>query len=210
YAGMENTTVTIFAESLVTDSIGFVDQNYIRVNAHELAHQWFGNLITQNTSSDHWLHEGFATYYALLAQREIFGEEMFYYKLFEKAEKLKEESDKGKGEALINPKAGYLTFYDKGAWALHILKEQVGEANFKKGVKAFLEKYQFQNVEIQDFISIMEKQADTDLSEFTDNWLKQTAFPAAEALASLKKSKFIQKYMETIALRKNDFESKKV
>lgn len=209
YAGMENTTTTIFAESLVTDSIGFTDQNYVRVNAHELAHQWFGNLITENSPADHWLHEGFATYYALLAQREIFGEELFYYKLFEKAEKLKEESDKGKGEALINPEAGYLTFYDKGAWALHILKEQVGATNFKKGVKTFLERYKFQNVKIEDFISVMEAQSKIDLSDFTDNWLKQSAFPAEEALAALEKSEFIKEYMETIALRKTNFEQKK-
>src|SRR5690625_4643765 len=195
YAGMENTTATIFAESLMVDPIGFQDRNYIRVNAHELAHQWFGNLITEQSSADHWLHEGIATYYALLVQQEIFGDDEFYYKLFQKAEQLKEQSDKGKGEALINPEAGSLTFYDKGAWAIHILKEQIGEVNFRKGIKAFLEKYKFQNVTIQDFISEIEKQSDTDLSSYTDKWLKQSAFPAEEALASLENSIFIKKFM---------------
>src|SRR5699024_5385383 len=208
YGGMENTTSTIFAETLLTDSIAFVDQNYVKTNAHELAHQWFGNLITEKSSADHWLQEGFATYYALLAEKEIFGEDYFYHKLFESAEKLKEESDKGKGESLLNPKARYSTFYEKGAWSLHILKEEIGEKNFKTGIKNYLLKYKFQNVSVEDFIKEMEKSSEKDLSNFTENWLKQSAFQADEALASLKKSDFIKKYIETIDLRKIDFEEK--
>ena len=65
YAGMENTTSTIFSQDFVVDSIGFNDRNYVNVNAHELAHQWFGNFITAQSGKHHWLQEGFATYYAL-------------------------------------------------------------------------------------------------------------------------------------------------
>ena len=78
YAGMENTTSTIFSQDFVVDSIGFNDKNYINVNAHELAHQWFGDLITSQSSKHHWLQEGFATYYALLAERQLFGDDYFY------------------------------------------------------------------------------------------------------------------------------------
>ncbi len=67
YAGMENTTATVFSQDYVVDDIGFNDRTYLNVNAHELAHQWFGDLVTEESGIHHWLQEGFATYYALLA-----------------------------------------------------------------------------------------------------------------------------------------------
>jgi aminopeptidase N len=73
---MENTSATLFASTYIVDS-GFEDRNYINVNAHELAHQWFGNLITAESGKHHWLQEGFATYYALLAERDIYGDDYF-------------------------------------------------------------------------------------------------------------------------------------
>lgn len=208
YAGMENTSTTIFAESFMTDSIGFLDQNYVNVNAHELAHQWFGNLVTEESSADHWLQEGFATYYALLAEKELFGSDYFYFHLFKNAEELKSKSDEGKGEALTDPEAGSLTFYEKGAWAVHILREHIGDTAFKEGIKNYLENYAFKNATVEDFIKQMEKSSGEDLSDFKQNWLNQTAFQADEALNSLKHSSFIKKYMEVAAVSGTPLEEK--
>ncbi|MDX1462637.1 MAG: M1 family metallopeptidase, partial [Marinirhabdus sp.] len=108
YAGMENTTATLFSEAFVVDSTAFVDRNYVTVNAHELAHQWFGNLVTETSGTHHWLQEGFATYYALLAERNIFGDDYYYWKLYQSAEQLKALSDEGKGESLLNAGASSL------------------------------------------------------------------------------------------------------
>ena len=77
YAGMENTSATVFSRDFVVDSVGFNDKNYVNVNAHELAHQWFGDLITALSGKHHWLQEGFSTYYALLAEKEVFGDDYF-------------------------------------------------------------------------------------------------------------------------------------
>jgi len=180
YAGMENTGTTIFSDGFVIDSVAFVDKNYVNVNVHEMAHQWFGNLVTEKDGNDHWLHEGFATYYALLAERKLFGEDYFYWKLYESAKQLQKLSSQGMGEALTNPKASSLTFYEKGAWALHILRTMLGDKVFKEGIQSYLKKYQYSNVTISDFISEMQNISDKDLSEFEQVWLNGTKFPFEE------------------------------
>ncbi|TRO65365.1 M1 family metallopeptidase [Christiangramia sabulilitoris] len=207
YGGMENTGATIFSESFLTDSTGFKDRNYVNVNAHELAHQWFGNLVTES-GNDHWLHEGFATYYALLTEKQIFGEDYYYWKLYETAEKLKEVSDSGKGESLLNPKASSLTFYQKGAWALHILREMIGDEAYREGITSYLNLYKFKNVTTDNFIAEMETASGTDLSQFKRDWLEQSAFKASQSLESLKKSTFITDYLNIAALRDSSLEIK--
>ncbi|MHA6280214.1 M1 family metallopeptidase [Salinimicrobium sp. CAU 1759] len=201
YAGMENTGTTIFSDIFLVDSIGYNDQNYVNVNAHELAHQWFGNFVTAQDPEDHWLQEGFSTYYALLAEKEIFGEDYFYRKLFKTAEELKNLSDSGKGQAVVSEGSSSLTYYQKGAWALHILKEKVGKAAFDKAVTNYLEKYKYASATTEDLIAEMEAASGQDLSGFVDDWLKQSAFQGTEALESLKKSPFIQKYLELAAAK---------
>ncbi|HEY9186169.1 MAG TPA: M1 family metallopeptidase [Salegentibacter sp.] len=208
YAGMENTGATIFSRALLTDEVGFKDRNYVNVNAHELAHQWFGNLVTQEAGEHHWLHEGFATYYALLAEREIFGDDYYYWKLYESAERLKELSDSGKGEVLMRKGGSSLTYYQKGAWALHILREKVGDEAFKTAVRNYLELYAYQNVSTDNFIAEVERASGQDLSGFIADWLRQTAFQGTEALNSLKKSEFMRNYLDIASLREISLEQK--
>jgi aminopeptidase N len=210
YAGMENTTATIFSEAFVVDSTGFNDRDYVNVNAHELAHQWFGDLVTEKSSDDHWLQEGFATYYALLAEREIFGDDYFYWQLLQTAEQLKAVSDEGKGESLLDPKASSLTFYQKGAWALHILREKIGDEAFKQAIKNYLEKYKFQNVSTDDFLKEVKAVSNLDISAFEKDWLQQTAFQGEAAYQSLLKSAFVKRYFEISALRTVPLAEKKM
>ncbi|WP_245625581.1 M1 family metallopeptidase [Flagellimonas eckloniae] len=177
YAGMENTGATTFSNTYMIDSIAFADKNYVNVNAHELAHQWFGNLVTEQSGKHHWLHEGFATYYAYLAEREVFGEDYFYWRLLETAKSLVNFSGDGNGEALTSSSAGSLTFYEKGAWALVMLRERVGDVNFREGVQNYLAKYAYQNVTISDFMWEMEKASGMELSDFDTTWLQESEFP---------------------------------
>jgi aminopeptidase N len=181
YAGMENTGATIFSDVFVIDSTAFTDKNYVNVNAHEMAHQWFGNLVTEKDGNHHWLHEGFATYYAYLAEQEIFGNEHFYWKLYDTAEQLQSLTEEGKGQALTNPKASSLTFYEKGAWALVMLKEQIGDDTFKQGIKNYLKKYQYKNVTIQDFMGEMEDSSGKELIDFEALWMDSPIFPYEKA-----------------------------
>jgi len=182
YAGMENTTLTLFSNSFVVDSIGFNDRNYVNVNAHELAHHWFGNLVTASSGSHHWLQEGFATYYAYLAEREIFGEEYFYRKLYDSAEQLRLMSEQGQGQSLLDPKASSLTFYEKGAWALHSLRQAMGPDAFRQAVNNYLAKHAFGNANSDDFLAqVAAASPEFDVVGWRKQWLEQTAFPIERA-----------------------------
>ena len=199
YAGMENTTSTIFAQDFVVDSIGFNDRNYVNVNAHELAHQWFGDLITAQSGKHHWLQEGFATYYALLAERHLFGDDYFYEELYDYAEQLKHAS-KTDTIPVMNEKASSLSFYKKGAWALHVMREDIGAKNFQKAVKKYLKKYQYKNVNTDDFLKIVKEVSGYDVENFKKTWLEKSGFEMEIAQKYLSKNKFIQDYF---ALRKS-------
>jgi aminopeptidase N len=199
YAGMENTTSTIFAQDFVVDSIGFNDRNYVNVNAHELAHQWFGDLITAQSGKHHWLQEGFATYYALLAERHLFGDDYFYEELNDYAEQLKRAS-KTDTIPVMDEKASSLSFYKKGAWALHVMREDIGAKNFQKAVKKYLKKYQYKNVNTDDFLKIVKQVSGYDVENFKKVWLEKAGFDMEIAQKYLSKNKFIQDYF---ALKKS-------
>jgi aminopeptidase N len=196
YAGMENTTSTIFAQDYVVDEIGFNDRNYINVNAHELAHQWFGDLVTAKSGKHHWLQEGFATYYALLAEKEVFGDDYFYHQLYKTANQLRNAA-KTDSIPVLSEKASSLTFYQKGAWALFILKESVGEKAFDKAVKRYLKKYKFKNVETDDFLAEIKKASHFDVDNFKRVWLEKPDFEYSDAIKLLSKNNlFIAQYIE--------------
>lgn len=199
YAGMENTTSTIFSQDFVVDEIGFNDRNYVNVNAHELAHQWFGDLITAQSGKHHWLQEGFATYYALLAERHLFGDDYFYEELNDYAEQLKRAS-KTDTIPVMNEKASSLSFYKKGAWALHVMREDIGAKNFQKAVKKYLKKYQYKNVNTDDFLKIVKQVSGYDVENFKKVWLEKAGFEMEIAQKYLSKNKFIQDYF---ALKKS-------
>lgn len=188
YAGMENTTCTIFSNQYVIDSVAFVDKNYVNVNAHELAHHWFGDLVTETSSEHHWLHEGFATFYAYLTEKDIFGDDYYYWQLLETANALQRFSGEDGGEALRNPNAGSLTFYEKGAWGLLMLKDRVGEEAFKKGVQHYLNKYAFKNVTIPNLMEEMEKVSNINLEDFEKLWLQNPDFPYEQVISFLQEN----------------------
>ena len=196
YAGMENTSLTIFSDAFLVDNIGFNDQNYVNVNAHELAHQWFGNLVTAASGEHHWLQEGFATYYALLAEKEVFGDNYFYFKLLEYIELLKQQDVNNKGTSLLDSASSSLTFYKRGAWVLYALRDKVGDDVFRNAVKNYLNKHQFKSVETNDFITEIEHLYGKSITDFVDLWIKNETFPLLKALELLKsKSSVINEYL---------------
>ncbi|MFC4740322.1 M1 family metallopeptidase [Flavobacterium ponti] len=208
YAGMENTTFTIFSEDFVVDNVGFNDKNYVNVNAHELAHQWFGNLITAKESKHHWLQEGFATYYALLAEREVFGDDYFNNELLKMAEELRAASLHD-DNPILSEKASSLTLYKKGAWALFVIQANIGEDKFDKAIKNYLKKYQYKTVETDDFLAEINNVSDYDVSAFKKKWLENAFFDWNEAVNYIKDSKFMKEYLAVRQLETVYFNNKK-
>ncbi len=206
YSGMENTTATIFNDQFVVDDIAFNDGNYVTVNSHELAHQWFGDLVTETESKHHWLQEGFATYYSMLAERDIYGDDHYYMTLFENAESLIAQTKSGNGTALVDAGASSLTFYQHGAWALHALRDQIGDADFKLSIREYLKTYAGRNVTTDDFLNIVSKTSGKDLTTYKNRWLTNTQFPSAEALTLLRKSNFMENYFQLSARSISSFD----
>ena len=209
YAGMENTSSTLFSQEFVVDESGYNDRNYINVNAHELAHQWFGDLVTAKSGKHHWLQEGFATYYALLAERELFGDDYFYNALYRTSLQLRAAA-KTDTIPVLNEKASSLSFYQKGAWALHCIREEIGAKTFQKAVKSYLKKYAFKNVETADFLNEIAKVSNFDVVKFQKKWLEDYRFPTEEANALLMKSSFYRKLSEINSFKSKSFAEKEI
>lgn len=206
YSGMENTTTTIFNDNFMVDEIAFNDGNYVTVNAHELAHQWFGNLVTATESKHHWLQEGFATYYSMLAERDIYGDDHYYMTLYENAEALIKQTKSGKGTALLDASASSLTFYQHGAWALHALRDFIGDTDFKLSIRTYLKTYAGRNATTDDFLNIVSNTSGKDLTAFKNRWLTNTQFPSAEALSLLRQNNFMEQYFQLAARKVSTFD----
>ncbi|MFM9826645.1 M1 family metallopeptidase, partial [Flavobacterium sp.] len=208
YAGMENTSTTLYANQFVTDSIGFEDQNYVNVNAHEQAHQWFGDLVTAESGTHHWLQEGFATYYALLAEKKVFGDDYFYNKLYDYSLQIKKAS-KTDTIPILSPNASSLTYYQKGALALHVLKEAVGGDIFKKSVKDYLEKHSFQNVNTDEFLQEIKKNSNYDIEIFSKIWLEDKEYNDNIINELISKNKSIKLLFEINVLKNKPLSEKR-
>ena len=210
YGGMENTSSTIFNSDYVVDEIGLNDRSFVNVNAHEMAHQWFGNLVTAKTNKDHWLQEGFATYYALLAEREVVGLDQFYWELYEMAELITKDAKNNTNTAIYSEKATTTTYYQKGAWALFYLSSQIGEANFNTVVKNFLSKYAYSNATTAEFLQEVTNVAPNfNVDNFKKNWLENKGFNTKDALFLIENTPIVKPYLEVVKLQPKAFSVKK-
>ena len=176
HGAMENTTATIYGDFFCVDSLSFNDNNYVWANAHELAHQWFGNLVTANGSKDHWLHEGFATYYSALAVRHVFGEDEFR-KTMQDAYRQTARAEQHDFYPLAHGKAGSARFYKKGAWVVHMLRNELGEDVFRQAIKNYLQANAYGMVTTNDLQWFLEEESGKDLSQFFKQWVYRSQIP---------------------------------
>ena len=182
--GMESSSAIFYGEDLVTGKRSERTRNVV---IHEIAHQWFGNSITETTWDDAWLSEGFATFFTLLFIENEYGKEE-YTKGIAKAKKtVLDLLVKMPNFSIVSPRTAEKELvitgitYQKGAWVLHMLRDLMGEVNFKKGIQSYYAKFYVSSATTEDFRIEMEKASGMDLKIFFNQWLSQPVIPKLNA-----------------------------
>lgn len=176
YGAMENTTATVFGDFFNVDSKAFEDRNYISVNAHELAHQWFGDLITARTGTDAWLQESFATFYSkrFFSLIESSDKEKFINKQEINSAIKASEND---NFPIRHSSGGTSRVYQKGSSVLSMLRYVMGDEAFKKTIKYYLTQYSYKNVESKDLEKSIQDATGLNLDWFFDQWIYRGGEP---------------------------------
>lgn len=168
YGAMENTTATIFGDFFHVDPISYNDANYVAINAHELAHQWFGDLVTARTTTDLWLQESFATYYNQLAEKKCFGQDHYQWINRQASNSALSTTDK-KPLAFSNIPSTLV--YQKGSQVLAMLRYTVGDSAFRKGIKKYLSTHAYGNVDSEDLLNTFHDETGYSLNWFWEQWV---------------------------------------
>ena len=177
YGGMENVSATSFnGDQYIVDSIGLIDNNFVNVSAHELTHQWFGDMVTGASSYDHWLHEGFATYYARLVDAHIFGKDYNQFNIYQYDRQIIDNQNIDT-IPLHRPNASSLTYYQKGARVVEMLRNKTGNEKFNKFIRHFLRKYAYRNATISNFKQCLYEVTGDSLTDFFHLWLETARIP---------------------------------
>ena len=176
YGAMENTSATIFGDFFFVDKRGFQDRNYIGVNAHELTHQWFGDLITARSSSHAWLQESFATYYAKLFFNTLEGEDAVKWEQRKEVNNALNASKKDKFP-IMQSSAGSSRIYSKGSTVLQMMRYVMGDAHFKKAINYYVKKYSFKNCDTDDFRKSIIDATGMNMDWFIEQWVKKGGEP---------------------------------
>ena len=179
--GMENTSMTTLTDKTLFTS----DSENLRSSqglvAHELAHQWFGDLVTCKDWSHLWLNEGFATYYDLLYDEHKNGRDMMLYRLHGSLKTITEITGPSRPIVFnkfndVMEQFGYLA-YQKGSWVLHMLRSQLGEELYRRCIKTYLERHQYGNVVTGDLNAVIEELSGRSFDPFFDQWVYRPHHP---------------------------------
>lgn len=176
YAGMETTTSTIFGDYLHIDERAFWERNYVNVNIHELVHQWFGNYISHLRPADVWLTESFATYYAKRFEKQLYGEDYYQW------ERLKETSialdaSSQDNYAVASSLGGAARWYQKGSLVLDMLRDEMGEVDFKKSITAYLKKFAYKESWTPDLKKTIYETSGRSMDWFFEQWIERGGEP---------------------------------
>ena len=177
YGGMENAGCIFYDEKALN-----ADLRSTHLVAHEIAHQWFGNTVTESDWAHLWLSEGFATYLTNVYIQYAEGEIAFLAQMAQDRKKVIRFHESFKNplvdslttnlNLLLNPNA-----YQKGAWILHMLRHEMGDSAFFLGLRDYYATYKFRNANSLDFFRSMQLHTPKDLTHFRTQWLYRGGHP---------------------------------
>jgi aminopeptidase N len=180
--GMENTSATTMGD-ILQDQRSILDRDSDGIIAHELAHQWWGDLVTCRDWAHLWLNEGFASYAEALWDEQRDGGDAYAYNMFQKAASA---ISGGRKRPVVDRRYPTpMTMFDsraypKGAWVLHMLRRRVGDDEFFKGVRQYGSTHRLQSAETADFRRTMERVTGRNLERFFYDWTERAGSPVLE------------------------------
>lgn len=176
YGAMENTSAVVLNDRYLVDDLSRVDQNYVYVNAHEMAHHWFGDWVTARTGRDHWLQEGFATYYGSMAAEAMLGKDAGEYQRWLDYRNVLTSAG-NQILPLAHNEAGSLTHYQKGRLVLDMLREEVGEPVFRTVIAEFVMNNAQGLVDSDELLDAFQDYGGRSLTWFWDQWVYNPGIP---------------------------------
>ncbi len=190
--GMENTSATTMYDTAVLDERSLLDGDLEGLISHELAHQWFGDLLTCNSWEHIWLNEGFATYFTHLWFEERDGKDAYLSALWGTYQGL---ANNDKADAPYQPAMCSKEYahpwevfrrasnpYSKGASVLHMLRRKVGDQLFFDALKLYVERHKFKAVETDDLRYAFEEVSGLSLERFFRQWCYKPGTPSADVV----------------------------
>jgi aminopeptidase N len=177
FGGLENASNIFYFENSVNGK-----RQREGLIAHETAHQWFGNSLTENDWYHVWLSEGFATYFAALYLGTVHGDARFSREMAEARQEVIKSNNKKPGAIIDTTFTDMMDVlstntYQKASWFLHMLREKVGYAPFQEGIREYYRRYRDGNVMTTDFLKVMELVSRQELDGFFKLWLYQPGLP---------------------------------
>ena len=174
--GMENTTITTLTSTTIFSKETENIHSSRNLDAHEMAHQWFGDYVTCEDWANLWLNEGFATYYTHLYNEHKLGRDELLYGLWRDAtSRVLPQTDNPKPIVYRGYDSPWEQFdfraYPKGSWVLHMLRSQLGEDLYRAGIKHYLEQNGQKSVVTADLKAALEEVSGRELDRFFDQWV---------------------------------------
>ena len=206
---MENWGAITFRETILLydpkTSSTRTKQYIAEVISHEIAHQWFGNLVTMKWWNDLWLNESFATFMATKIVDRFYPEWDYWDQFLDDAMSTAMSLDALKTSHPIDVKVNHPSeireifdsiSYDKGGCILRMLEHFVGEKNFQKGLQKYLTKHQYDNAQGSDLWNAIGQVAKQPIDKMMKTWINQVGFPLLEvkrnaSTLTLKQSRFL-------------------